>query len=55
LMYANGLEPLEPGSTCKIFMLDVLPGRSRHIEQYQLGLAPTAGFDSHSSANFQEW
>lgn len=53
LMYSNNLEPLQPGETAKVLAFDVLPGLSRRIEKIQLGIHPSAGYDSHSSPNYQ--
>eukprot|EP01062_Namystynia_karyoxenos_P049090 TRINITY_DN37505_c1_g4_i1.p1 TRINITY_DN37505_c1_g4~~TRINITY_DN37505_c1_g4_i1.p1 ORF type:complete len:693 (+),score=174.75 TRINITY_DN37505_c1_g4_i1:63-2081(+) len=53
--YSNRMLPLEPGEKCKILMFRCVPGRSRHIAKLAKGLAPTPGYDSHSSTNYLEW
>jgi hypothetical protein len=47
--------PIEAGEKVKVVMCYVLPGKSLRIEKMTKGLKPTAGYDSHSSSNFQEW
>jgi hypothetical protein len=32
-----------------------VPGKACHIKSLSKGVLPTAGYDSHSSANFLEW
>jgi hypothetical protein len=46
---------LDVGEKCKVIMFHVLPGNSLHIKKQTSGLKPTAGYDSHSSSNHQEW
>jgi hypothetical protein len=51
LQYSNRLDPLEPGETARLIMFDVIAGRNLHIPKAQIGMQPTAGYDSHYSAN----
>jgi len=57
LKYANQMDPLSVGDTCRVIMFRVLPGRSRHITAVTKGLKPSdsAGFDSHLSPRRVEW
>jgi hypothetical protein len=52
---SNQLDILSPGESCSVIMFHVLPGNSLHIAKQTSGLKPTAGYDSHSSSNHQEW
>jgi hypothetical protein len=36
-------------------MFRMIPGKSLHVQKKSLAMKPTAGYDSHSSANFLEW
>lgn len=55
LKYANRLIPLRPGERCRIVLFRCLPGLSKHIEKLCGPIAPTPGFDSHSSPQYLEW
>ena len=54
-MYSNKLDALSPGEEVKTIMFDVLPGKSLHVPEQTIGMQPTAGYDSHSSADLTEW
>jgi hypothetical protein len=55
LKYSNDLAPLLPGDSVKVLMFRVCNGKGLHIAKTAPGMMPTAGYDSHSSANFLEW
>ena len=55
LQSSNGLAHLEPGQKVKTIMFKVVSGKSFHIEKISPGIAPTQGYDSHSSPNWLEW
>jgi len=55
LKYSNGQIPMQPDTELTVLMFVVLPGRSKHIPKMTMGMLPSAGYDSHSSANHLEW
>lgn len=49
------LQPLSPGDKVKILRFKIFPGKSIHIKNINLGMAPTKGYHSHQSPNHLEW
>jgi hypothetical protein len=49
------LDALSEGESARVVMFRMIPGKSLHVQKKSLAMKPTAGYDSHSSANFLEW
>ena len=55
LKYANDQAPLQPGEEVALLMFRLVVGRVYHLPHVTPGVMPTAGYDSHSSANHLEY
>jgi hypothetical protein len=56
LRYCNDdLAPMEPGQKVWIVMVQLLHGKSMRVKEPTPEMAPTLGYDSHESAQRNEW